>query len=199
MLNSLAPSRLCTLRRQRLCKLIGSCVEHAQQAVRPACKRSPNRGRNSKHGEREVLRVRAESAARPGGRTPMPRRQRCFTGTAAHHDTKKCEGCPAGKNQNESHLQAALCRWPPIEHTAANEIRKCPCPRSSGSSNVRIPGCLDPPSSGSSVVRLTLPSNGHTTAGHNVSLRQGWCRRCVPLMSNVRRRKAQHVPTMSRS
>jgi hypothetical protein len=33
---------------------------------------------------------------------------------------------------------------------------------------------------------LTLPSNGHTTAGHNLSLRQGWCRRCVPLMSNVR-------------
>jgi len=35
---------------------------------------------------------------------------------------------------------------------------------------------------------LTLPSNGHTTAGHNVLLRQEWCRRCVPLMSNVRRR-----------
>jgi len=33
---------------------------------------------------------------------------------------------------------------------------------------------------------LTLPSNGHTTAGHNASLRQGWSRRCVPLMSNVR-------------
>ena len=36
---------------------------------------------------------------------------------------------------------------------------------------------------------LTLPSNGHTTAGHNVSLRQEWCRRCVPLMSNVRPRR----------
>ncbi len=36
-------------------------------------------------------------------------------------------------------------------------------------------------------VCLTLPSNGHTTAGHNVPLRQGWCRRRVPLMSNVRR------------
>ena len=32
---------------------------------------------------------------------------------------------------------------------------------------------------------LTLPSSGHTTAGHNTSLCQEQCRRCVPLMSNV--------------
>jgi len=38
---------------------------------------------------------------------------------------------------------------------------------------------------------LTLPSNGHTTAGHNVPLRQGWSRRCVPLMSNVRPANAE--------
>jgi len=34
--------------------------------------------------------------------------------------------------------------------------------------------------------RLTLPSSGHTTAGHDCSLRQGHRRRCVPLTSNVR-------------
>ena len=34
--------------------------------------------------------------------------------------------------------------------------------------------------------RLTLPSSGHTTAGHDCLLRQGRWRRCVPLTSNVR-------------
>jgi hypothetical protein len=33
---------------------------------------------------------------------------------------------------------------------------------------------------------LTLPSRGHTTAGHDCSLRQHWRRRRVPLTSNVR-------------
>ena len=45
---------------------------------------------------------------------------------------------------------------------------------------------------------LTLPSNGHTTAGHNVSLRQERCRRCVPLMSHVRALSADpHAPSRS--
>ena len=35
---------------------------------------------------------------------------------------------------------------------------------------------------------LTLPSRGHTTAGHGFSLRQNWRRRRVPLTSNVRPR-----------
>jgi hypothetical protein len=35
---------------------------------------------------------------------------------------------------------------------------------------------------------LTLPSSGHTTAGHDCSLPLDQRRRCVPLTSNVRRR-----------
>jgi hypothetical protein len=58
--------------------------------------------------------------------------------------------------------------------------------------------CLRPPVTQPLCRGLTLPSNGHTTAGHNVSLRQGWSRRCVPLMSNVRpHRSAAAMPRKS--
>jgi len=40
----------------------------------------------------------------------------------------------------------------------------------------------------SSSIALTLPSNGHPTAGHTGSLRHGQPRRWLPLMSNVRPR-----------
>ena len=40
---------------------------------------------------------------------------------------------------------------------------------------------------------LTLPSNGHTTAGHVCALSLAPCRCCVPLMSNVR----QHYSSLA--
>jgi len=68
------------------------------------------------------------------------------------------------------------CMLPVVEAHCAQWTTSHRAPRAAGSPRTR---------QGTS--GLTLPSKGHTTAGHNRALRHGRRRRCVPLMSNVRR------------
>jgi len=89
--------------------------------------------------------------------------------------------------------QTLVSSWAPVQwlrrgRRAPVTMMPSPTPRFG---SCRRPPVTHPPRRG-----LTLPSNGHTTAGHNVPLRQEWSRRCVPLMSNVRPRR-KHFPASS--
>jgi len=91
VLNSLAPSKLCTLRRQRLCKLVGSCVETRPAgcpsrllAVSELSAQLEPRGAGKCSEFVPKLQHGLEAEHQCQGGSVLPR-------TAAHRDTKNTE------------------------------------------------------------------------------------------------------------
>jgi hypothetical protein len=79
--------------------------------------------------------------------------------------------------------QTLVSSWAPVQWLRRGRrapVTMMPPPTS------RFGSCHCPPVSQPLRRGLTLPSNGHPTAGHTDSLRQGQSRRWLPLMSHVR-------------